>query len=69
MPPLPLAHRAFDTDCVVSYQHVMKAEMKGFHKCASAVNTERGKGTVWWESVLAALPFTPSTPTLKTPKQ
>ena len=33
------------------YQHVMKAECKGFHSCIDGVNTAVGKGTQWWAGV------------------
>eukprot|EP00308_Calcidiscus_leptoporus_P008578 CAMPEP_0119361346 /NCGR_PEP_ID=MMETSP1334-20130426/8675_1 /TAXON_ID=127549 /ORGANISM="Calcidiscus leptoporus, Strain RCC1130" /LENGTH=460 /DNA_ID=CAMNT_0007376333 /DNA_START=51 /DNA_END=1433 /DNA_ORIENTATION=- len=35
------------------YQHIMKAECKGFYRCIDAVNTAAGCGTQWWGGVLA----------------
>ena len=35
------------------YQHVIKAECRGFYQCVSAVNVHDAKGTQWWAGVAA----------------
>ena len=36
------------------YQHILKAEMKGFCSCIDAVNLTPGHGTLWWDGVRKA---------------
>ena len=41
------------------YQHVMKAECRGFYTCVDAVNLAPGMGTQWWRGVAGgAFPHT-----------